>query len=179
MASKQFKWCVDPCPHYIMGGDTHKHTSFVFTAWEWSMHGQLLRELPVYTLSRCRSECSAPTWSCLMRPARLALPVARVPCPRRQRSVCCHGDHKCDPNAEARSVASSAQDEGMVLELSASPCRGLPFFPDLHNELCRSWNRPFFSKISTSSVTEYSVIQGARENSYGMMPWAEETLRCP
>lgn len=43
------------------------HTSFVFIAWEWSMHRQLSR------WSSCHSEHSAAAWLCLTKQTRLVL----------------------------------------------------------------------------------------------------------
>lgn len=58
-------------------------------------------------------------------------------------------------------------------------CRGLSFFPNLHAEVSRLWKRLFSSRNSSAAVTNYLSILGSKENSYGMMPWVEETLALP
>ncbi len=55
-------------------------------------------------------------------------------------------------------------------------CWGLPFFPDIHNELCNLWNKPYSSRLSNPPMFDYSNILAAREYSYGMMPRVEEAL---
>ncbi len=49
---------------YYLGEWTH--ISCVFIVWERSTPEQLSRELPVWIVKRCRSECCAPAWLCLM-----------------------------------------------------------------------------------------------------------------
>ncbi len=38
----------------------------------------------------------------------------------------------------------SKLDERFLLSKSLPLCRSLPFFPDLHTEVSRSWKKPFF-----------------------------------
>ncbi|MGL4764320.1 MAG: hypothetical protein ACRC2N_04725, partial [Aeromonas sp.] len=56
------------------------------------------------------------------------------------------------------------------------PQRGLPFFPDLHTEVSRSWKRPFSARVCTPQTSTYSGILGLNKHGYVMMPRAEETL---
>ncbi|XDV15003.1 hypothetical protein PO909_015157 [Leuciscus waleckii] len=79
-------------------------------------------------------------------------------------------------SAHSSPSANYADVEGMRKHGSQPPRRALPFFPDLHNELCKSWNRPFSARLSNPPVLDYSNIVGAKENGYGMMPHVEEPL---
>ncbi len=54
--------------------------------------------------------------------------------------------------------------------------RSLPFFGDLHDEVARSWNRPFSSHVFVPSTSSYSTIVDAKARGYMMMPQIEETL---
>lgn len=66
--------------------------------------------------------------------------------------------------------------DGRFLQHRSQPqCRGLPFFPDLHSELCKSWNKPYSTQLSNLPVLDYSNIL-AQEYGYRTMPQVEETL---
>ncbi len=54
--------------------------------------------------------------------------------------------------------------------------RSLPFFGDLHDELVRSWNKPYLSRVFVPSTSIYSTIVDAEARGYRMMPQVEETL---
>ncbi len=54
--------------------------------------------------------------------------------------------------------------------------RSLPFFGDLHDEVARSWNRPYSSRVFVPSTSIYSTIVDAKARGYMMMPQIEETL---
>ncbi len=41
----------------------------------------------------------------------------------------------------------SKLDERFLRSKSLPPCRSLPFFPDLHTEVWRSWRNPFSSRL--------------------------------
>ncbi len=51
-----------------------------------------------------------------------------------------------------------------------------PFFGDLHDEVARSWNRPYSSCVFVPSTSIYSTIVDAKPWSYMVMPQIEETL---
>lgn len=70
----------------------------------------------------------------------------------------------------------SRLDERFLPSKSASSPRGLPFFPDLHSELSRSWKKPYSSRLFSPQVKVYSDIRGLKEYGYGAMPRAEQTL---
>ncbi len=54
--------------------------------------------------------------------------------------------------------------------------RSLPFFGDLHDEVARSWNRPYSSRVFVPSTSIYSTIVDAKARGYMVMPQIEETL---
>ncbi len=56
------------------------------------------------------------------------------------------------------------------------PCRGLPFFPDLHSEVSRSWGKPYSSCLFSPSFVDYSNVSGLNERGYRVMPRVEQTL---
>ncbi|KAI2655571.1 Transposon Ty3-I Gag-Pol polyprotein [Labeo rohita] len=54
--------------------------------------------------------------------------------------------------------------------------RSLPFFGDLHDELARSWSKPYSSRVFVPSTSIYSTIVDSQARGYMMMPQVEETL---
>ncbi|KAI2667000.1 Gag-Pol polyprotein [Labeo rohita] len=52
----------------------------------------------------------------------------------------------------------------------------LPFFEDLHDELSKSWSKPYTSRIFVPSTSTFSTIVGAKSRGYTEMPRVEETL---
>lgn len=70
----------------------------------------------------------------------------------------------------------SKLDERFLHSKSLPPCRGLPFFPDLHAKVSRSWNKPFSVRIFSSNASHCANVVGLKEHDYGMMPRVEETL---
>ncbi len=52
----------------------------------------------------------------------------------------------------------------------------LPFFGDLHDEVARSWNRPYSSSVFVPSTSIYSTIVDAKARGYMVMPQIEETI---
>ncbi|KAI2649994.1 ORF V: Enzymatic polyprotein [Labeo rohita] len=54
--------------------------------------------------------------------------------------------------------------------------RSLPFFGDLHDELARSWSKPYSSRVFVPSTSIYSTIVDSQAQGYMMMPQVEETL---
>lgn len=52
----------------------------------------------------------------------------------------------------------------------------LPFFPDLHVELAKSWNKPYSSRVFEPATSISLTIVGAKAQGYTMMPEVEETL---
>ncbi|ROI84191.1 hypothetical protein DPX16_19963 [Anabarilius grahami] len=54
--------------------------------------------------------------------------------------------------------------------------QSLPFFEDLHDELSKSWKKPYTSRVFVPSTSIYSTIVGAEARGYTMMPQVEEML---
>ncbi|KAI2647884.1 ORF V: Enzymatic polyprotein [Labeo rohita] len=54
--------------------------------------------------------------------------------------------------------------------------RSLPFFPDLHTEVSRSWNSPFSARLFVPASYNYGSIAGLDERGYRAMPRVEQTL---
>lgn len=80
------------------------------------------------------------------------------------------------PQEEPEIQPPSKLDERFYKRRSQPPRRGLPFFPDLHNELCKSWEKPYSARLSNPPVLDFSNVLGAAERGYGTMPRVEEAL---
>ncbi|XP_056104257.1 uncharacterized protein si:ch211-79h18.2 [Rhinichthys klamathensis goyatoka] len=70
----------------------------------------------------------------------------------------------------------SLLDERFLPSRSRPPRRELPFFPNLHTEVSRSWNKPASFRVYNPQTNNYSKVQGIDHHSYMTMPRAEETL---
>ncbi|KAL0161741.1 hypothetical protein M9458_045466, partial [Cirrhinus mrigala] len=57
-----------------------------------------------------------------------------------------------------------------------SPRRSLPFFPDLHAEVARSWERPYSARLFVPASDYYGNVAGLDERAYKAMPRVEQTL---
>ncbi len=64
------------------------------------------------------------------------------------------------PQEKQEVQVKSKLDERFLQHRSQPQRRGLPFFPDLHNELCKSWNKPYSARLSNPPVLDYSNILG-------------------
>jgi hypothetical protein len=80
------------------------------------------------------------------------------------------------PQDKQEVQVKSKLDERFLQHREQPHHRGLPFFPDLHTEVCKSWGKPHSSRVSNPTVLKYSSIVGARENGYGMMLRVEQPL---
>lgn len=80
------------------------------------------------------------------------------------------------PSDKQSARPKSKLDERFLSSKTSPTSRGLPFFPDLHSELSRSWNKPYSSRLFSPQVRIYSDIRGLKENGYEAMPRAEQTL---
>ncbi len=60
--------------------------------------------------------------------------------------------------------------------------RPSPFFPEVHNELTRSWRSPYSARLRTSASSALTTIDGAEEKGYERMPQLDESVAahlCP
>ncbi|KAI2653767.1 Transposon Ty3-G Gag-Pol polyprotein [Labeo rohita] len=70
----------------------------------------------------------------------------------------------------------SKLDERFLRSKPPPPMRSLPFFPDLHSEISRSWERPFSARLFVSASDYYGNVVGLDERAYKAMPRVEQTL---
>ncbi len=77
---------------------------------------------------------------------------------------------------ECQEHPKSKLDECFLRSKSPPPRRGLPFFPDLHTEVSRSWNKPYSVCLFSPHISHYSNVLGLNEWDNGKMPRVEETL---
>ncbi len=60
--------------------------------------------------------------------------------------------------------------------------RPSPFFPEVHDELTRSWRSPYSVRLRTSASSALTTIDGAEEKGYERMPQLDESVAahlCP
>ncbi len=60
--------------------------------------------------------------------------------------------------------------------------RPSPFFPEVHDELTRSWRSPYSARLRTSASSALTTIDGAEEKGYERMPQLDESVAahlCP
>ncbi|KAL0199702.1 hypothetical protein M9458_002889, partial [Cirrhinus mrigala] len=70
----------------------------------------------------------------------------------------------------------SKLDERFLRSRPPPARRSLPFFPDLHTEVSRSWNSPFSSRLFIPASYNYGYVAGLDERGYRVMPRVEQTL---
>lgn len=80
------------------------------------------------------------------------------------------------PAEKTTEPQKSKLDERFLRASQPPPCRGLPFFPDLHEEIARSWKRPFSARLYIPSSDYYGNVVGIAERGYRAMPRVEQTL---
>ncbi len=57
-----------------------------------------------------------------------------------------------------------------------------PFFPEVHDELTRSWRSPYSARLRTSASSALTTVDGAEEKGYERMPQLDESVAahlCP
>ncbi len=67
-------------------------------------------------------------------------------------------------------------DERFLHSKSLPLRRSLPFFPDLHTEVSRSWKNPFSFRLFIPASDYYGNVAGLRECGYRAMPRVEQML---
>ena len=70
----------------------------------------------------------------------------------------------------------SKLDERFLRSRPPPPRRSLPFFPDLHTEVSRSWAKPFSSRLFVPASNYYGNVAQLDEYGYKVMPRVEQTL---
>ncbi|KAI2662194.1 2-oxoisovalerate dehydrogenase subunit beta, mitochondrial [Labeo rohita] len=80
------------------------------------------------------------------------------------------------PAEEKAALQRSKLDERFLRSKPPSPRRSLPFFPDLHKEIVRSWERPYSARLFVPASDYYGNVAGLDERAYKAMPRAEQTL---
>ncbi len=72
---------------------------------------------------------------------------------------------------------SSKLDERFLSGSGSRPARRmLPFFPDLHHEISRSWKQPFSSRLTNAAAADFTNLIGSVEQGYAAVPPIEDTL---
>lgn len=77
--------------------------------------------------------------------------------------------------AEAQ-PSSKLDDRFLTSRTPTQPRRPLPFFPDLHQEVSRSWKQPFSARITNAAAADFATVSDMANHGYTMMPPVEETL---
>lgn len=73
------------------------------------------------------------------------------------------------PAEKSETQPKSKLDERFLPARSLPQRRGLPFFPDLHAEVSRSWKRPVQYRVYSPQTSLYSNIMGLKHHGYGTM----------
>ncbi|KAL0157250.1 hypothetical protein M9458_048496, partial [Cirrhinus mrigala] len=82
-------------------------------------------------------------------------------------------DWPAEPQVEPQ---KSKLDERFLRPRPPPARRSLPFFPDLHTEVSRSWKSPFSSRLFIPASYNYDYVAGLDERGYRAMPRVEQTL---
>ncbi|KAL0173474.1 hypothetical protein M9458_029442, partial [Cirrhinus mrigala] len=82
-------------------------------------------------------------------------------------------DWPAEPQVEPQ---KSKLDERFLRSQPPPARRSLPFFPDRHTEVSRSWNSPFSSRLFIPASYNYGYVAGLDERGYRAMPRVEQTL---
>ncbi len=78
---------------------------------------------------------------------------------------------------EPRESQSSKLDERFLSGSGSCPTgRKLPFFPDLHHKVSRSWKQPFSSRLTNAAATDFTNLIGSVEQGYATVPAVEDKL---
>ncbi len=112
----------------------------------------------------------------------------RLSCPRKAKSVLASTLWSAEPLKVALKVkmistanASSwlethtssawlAWERSFLCTRPPPPHRSLPFFPDLHTEVCRSWGRPYSARLFIPASDYYGNVAGLNEHAIVVGP---------
>ncbi|KAL0151599.1 hypothetical protein M9458_053116, partial [Cirrhinus mrigala] len=84
---------------------------------------------------------------------------------------------KIDWPAESQTEPQKSKlDERFLRSRPHSARRSLPFFPDLHTEVSRSWSTPFSARLFIPASYNYGNVAGLDERSYRAMLRVEQML---
>ncbi len=114
----------------------------------------------------CQCGRSALGERSLRRALSPAFPAVRVPPLPRQSGDLNRGDRRWIWQKDWR----RARPFLFLCSRSPPPRRGLPFFPDLHTEVSRSWRKPYSACLFSPCVSHYSNVLGLNECGYGKIP---------
>ncbi|MCJ8739459.1 hypothetical protein PDJAM_G00047420 [Pangasius djambal] len=85
--------------------------------------------------------------------------------------------HSIDWPTETRVIPQGSKlDERFLRSRLPPPRQSLPFFPDLHTEVSRSWRRPFSARLFSPASSHYANVAGLNLTGYRAMPRVEQTL---
>ncbi len=72
---------------------------------------------------------------------------------------------------------ASKLDEQFLSRMNSRPERmKLPFFSDLHQEICKSWKQPFSSRLTNAAAADFTNLVGSVEQGYTAVPVVEDTF---
>ncbi len=80
------------------------------------------------------------------------------------------------PTEKQAEPQKSKLDERFLRTKPLPPRRSLPFFPDLHTEVSRSWKKPFSARLFIPASDYYGNVAGLSDCGYRAMPRVEQTL---
>ncbi len=84
--------------------------------------------------------------------------------------------NKSWPAEEYAEPQTSRLGERFLRAKRSPPTRSLPFFPDLHTEVSRSWASPFLAQLFVPSSDYYGNVGGLKQRGYRAMPRLEQTM---
>ncbi len=150
------------------------HTVCTWSAWERSTQSRLSREGSALLLSSEEevdvesieySPLQSPQYEELLEVVTHAVAKLNI-------------DWPAEKQAEPQ---KSKLDERFLHTKPLPPRRSLPFFPDLHTEVLRSWKKPFSARLFIPASDYYGNVAGLGDCGYRAMPTQSRCLLaiCP
>ncbi len=81
-----------------------------------------------------------------------------------------------DWEADATQSQSKLDNCFLTSRAPSQPHKLLPFFPDIHQEVSRSWKQPFSARITNAAAVDFATITDMAGRGYAPMPPVEDTL---